>query len=80
MRGQFDHNYGNCIFQCVHKRKQKQNIHIPGIICAGLCYMMPLIVPSGLYASDSSATTFNSREKAYNDDQAFKKKCDLKTL
>ena len=41
---------------------------------------MPLVIPLGLPESDPSTNTFNSREKAYNDDPAFKEKYDLKTL
>ena len=74
---QYDCNYGNCILSCTHKKKFNQSIYIPGIICAGLCYTMPLIIPSGLKSSDPSATVFNSREKAYAKDNEFKKKCDL---
>ena len=41
---------------------------------------MPLIIPSGLKASDPTANMFNSREKAYQDDQDFSQKCDLKSV
>ena len=44
----YTHNYGNCMLCCTHKNKSNHNIYIPGIICAGLCYTMPLIDPSGL--------------------------------
>ena len=67
-------------FAAYSQRKQDRNIYVPGIICAGLCYTLPLVVPSGLPASDPSANTFIFREKSYNDDPAFKEKCDLKTL
>ena len=41
---------------------------------------MPLIIPSGLKASDPTANVFNSREKAYQDDKDFRQKCDLKSV
>lgn len=43
------------------------------IICAGLCYIIPLIILSGLSSTDPSATVLNSQEKAYTDDPGFKK-------
>ena len=57
---------------CTHKNKFNCNIYIPGIICAGLCYTMPLIVPDGLQAFDLAATIFNSQEKAYKEDKTLK--------
>ena len=77
---QYDHNYGNCILACTHKRKFNQNVYIPGIICSGLCYTMPLVITSGLKSSDPSANVFNSREKAYAQDSEFRKKCDSMAL
>ena len=41
---------------------------------------MPLIIPSGLKASDHTANIFNSREKAYKDDEDFRRKCNLKSI
>ena len=41
---------------------------------------MPLIIPSGLNASDPTANIFNSREKAYQDDKDFRQQCDLKSI
>ena len=52
-------------------------MYILGIICAGLYDTMPLIIPSGLKLTDPHASVFNSYEKAYLDDNKFKKKCDL---
>ena len=46
-------------------------MYIPGIIQAGLCYTVSLIIPSDLKASNPIANTFNSQEKAYQDDQDF---------
>ena len=65
---------------CTHKNKHSYNIYIPGIIRAGLCYTIPLIIPSGLQPSDPAATIFNSQEKAYQDDKDFRKSCDLKAM
>ena len=45
---QYDHNYGNCILACTHKKKFNRNVYIPGIIRAGLCYTMLLVILSGL--------------------------------
>ena len=77
---EYNHNYGNCILCCTHKRKFNKNVYIPGIIRAGLCCTMPLIIPSGLKASDPTANIFNSREKAYQDDKDFCRQCDLKSI
>ena len=55
-------------------------MYIPGIIQSGLCYTLPLIIPSGLSAQDPSATIFTSREKAYQEDPSFKKLCDSKAM
>ena len=76
----YTHNYGNCMLCCTHKSKHNRNVYIPGIIRAGLCYTMPLIIPSGLKASDPSANIFNSKDKAYEDDNDFCKDCDAKTM
>ena len=54
--------------------------YIPGIICADLCYTMALVIPFGLQASDPTTTIFNSQEKAYKDDEDFRKSCDLKAM
>ena len=74
------HNCGNCMLCCTHKNKFNCNTYIPGIICASLCYTMPLIVPNGLQASDPAATIFNFQEKAYKEDTDFRKSCDLKVM
>ena len=76
----YDHNYGNCILCCTHKRKFNRNVYIPGIICAGLCYTIPLIIPSGLKISNPTTNVFNSREKAYQDDKDFCQKFKLKSI
>ena len=65
---------------CTHKNKHSCNIYISGIIQAGLCYTMPLVIPSGLKASDPVANIFNSQEKMYQDDKDFRKGCDLKAM
>lgn len=74
---QYNHNYGNCILSCTHRKKSNQNVYIPGIICARLCYTMPLIIPSGLKSTNPGASVFNLHEKAYANDKEFKNKCDL---
>ena len=73
-------NYRNCMLCFTHKNKHSCNIYIPGIIWTGLCYTMPLVIPSGLQPSDSLATIFNSQEKAYQDDKDFMKSCNLKAM
>lgn len=55
-------------------------MYIPGIICAGLCYIMLLIIPSGLKSSDPITIIFNSNEKAYRDDAKVWEDYDLKTM
>ena len=74
---QYNHNYGNCILSCTHKKRFNINVYIPGIIYSGLCYTMTLIIPSWLPLTDPSATVLNLREKAYAEDQDFKKKYNL---
>ena len=76
----YDQNYGNCILTCMHEKKSNQNIYIPRIICAGLCYTMLLIIPSVLQSTDPHASAFNSWEKAYSNDQEFKNKCDMLSM
>ena len=41
---------------------------------------MLLVIPSGLQASDPSATIFNSQEKAYQEEKDFRKSCDPKVM
>lgn len=76
----YTHNSGNCMLCCTHKNKLNRNIFIPGIIHADLCYTMPLVIPSGLKASDPVASIFNSQEKVYKDNKEFRKSCDLKMM
>ena len=33
----YNHNYGNCILTCTHRKKFNRNVYIPGIKRAGLC-------------------------------------------
>ena len=77
---QYDHNYGNCILSCTHKKKFNRNVYIPGIICAGLCYTMSLIKPSGLQSTDPHASVFNLREKTYLNNQEFKNKYNMMSM
>ena len=69
----YDQNYGNCILSCTHKKKSNRNVYITGIIHAGLCYTMPLIIPSGLQSMDPHASVLNSWEKAYLSDPKLNK-------
>ena len=76
----YNHNFGNWILTCTHKKQYNQNVYIPGVIRAGLCYTMPLILPSTLPATDLSSTIFTSKEKAYLEDPKFKQSCDDKAM
>ena len=76
----YNNNFGNCILSCTHKKKSNRNLYIPGIIRGGLCFTMPLMIPSGLSSRDSTATIYNSRSKAYKEDPSFCKSCKLKKL
>ena len=51
-----------------------------GIIYAGLCYTMPLIIPSGLPSTEASETIINLLEKAYVKDWEFKNKYNLLSM
>ena len=77
--------WGNCIIMTMgidfnHKKKLNRSVYISRIISAYLYYTMPLIIPSGLFVDDSSATLLNSREKAYNDNAHLRNKCDLLSM
>ena len=74
----YNHNFGNCILFCTHKRKFNRNVYIPWVIRNGLCNTMPLILRSDIPADVEGATIYNSREKAYKDDLSFRKACDAK--
>ena len=76
----YTHKYENCMLCCTHKSKHNRNIYIPDIIHAGLCYTMPLIIPSGLKVLDPSANIFNSKDKACEDNSDFFKDCDAKVM
>ena len=76
----YTHNFSNCMVCCSHKNKFNYNIYILGIICAGLCYTMPLFIPSDLKASDPTASIFNSQEKVCKENKEFRKSCDLKMM
>ena len=56
----------NYIIMCTHKNKSNQKFYLPGIICAELCYTMPLIIPSGLQSMDPHTSVLSSREKTYS--------------
>ena len=77
---QYNHNYGNCILMCTHNKKSNRNVYISGIICAGLCYTMSLIKPSGLQSTDPHASVFNLREKTYLNNQEFKNKYNMMSM
>ena len=58
------------VFFLVHtQKKSNRNIYIPEIIFAGLCYTMPLIIPSGLQSTDPHAPVLNLWDKSYLTDQ-----------
>ena len=77
----YNHNYGNCILCCTHKRKFNRNIYIPGVIRIRLCYTMPLMIcRKRLPADFEEATVVNSFEKAYQDDLSYRKACDAKAV
>ena len=65
---------------CTHKNIYNRNMYISGIIQAGLCCTMPLVIPSGLKASDPLAIIFISKEKTYQNDAEFWQDCDLKNM
>ena len=52
-------DYGNCSLTCVHRATKAKNIVIPGIIKAGLCFTLPLILPD-LDPSHPEANVLNS--------------------
>ena len=77
----YNHNFGNCILTCTHKRKFNRNIYIPGVIRNGLCYTMSLIICKNRLPADfEEATVVNSFEKAYRDDLPYRKACDAKAV
>ena len=56
--GSYNTDYGNCALICVHWTTKAKNITIPGIIKAGLCFTLPLILPD-LDPSHPDATILN---------------------
>lgn len=77
----YDHNYGNYILCCTHKRKFNRNIYVPGVIRNGLCYTMPLMISRKRLPADfKEATVVNSFDKAYQEDLPFRKACDAKAV
>ena len=70
---EYNHNYGTCMLTCVHCKKHNRSISIPGIICSGLCFTQPLILPS-LDKEDPRATIYNSIDKAKENRSPYKSK------
>ena len=64
----------------IKKKRFNRNLYIPDIIFAGLCYTMPLSIPSGLPSTYPSVTVLNLQEKAYTEDWDFKKKWNLLSM
>ena len=72
-------DYGNCTLTCVHQTTKHKIIVVPGIIRAGLCFTMPLLLPD-LPANDPYATIINSSEMRYSLDSKFRKQCDVAAI
>ena len=72
-------DYGNCTLTCIHHNQKRMNIDILGIVCGGLCFTLPLILPD-LPKDDPQATLLNSSLLAYKHDPKFKKECDELTM
>ena len=66
----YNHDYGTCMFTCVHRKRHSQSLLVPGIIRSGLCFTQPLIV-SALDKDDPKTTVLNSLEKALAEDSEF---------
>ena len=67
--------YGHCTLTCIHHNQKRRNIDILGIVCGGLCFTMPLILPD-LPKEDPQATLLNSSILAYKNDPKFRKEYD----
>ena len=59
----YNTDYGSCALTCVHRTTKAKNIVIPGIIRAGLCFTLPLILPD-LDPDHPDATILNSSSLA----------------
>jgi len=72
-------HYGTCTITCIYKKVKRFNIEITGIICGGLCYMLPIEVPD-LPIDHPRANLFNYSQLMYEMDKKFQKKCDELSL
>ena len=66
-------DYGSCTLTCIHHNHKRMNIEIPEIVCGGLCFILPLILPD-LPKDHLKATLLNSPQLAYKYDPKFKKR------
>ena len=77
---QYDHNYGNFILSCTHKKKvQLKFLYSQNNLFWIMLYYVAHHT-SGLQSTDPHASVFNSREKAYLSNRKFKKKCDMMSI
>lgn len=72
---QYQMDYGIFTLTCLYNKEKRFNIEIPGIICGGLCFMLPIML-SNLPMDRPRANLFNSSQLMYNADQEFRKKYD----
>ena len=72
-------NYGNCMLMAEHKKRDTQDIYVPGIIRSGLCYTEPLIPPE-ISADHPKATIYNSPELLRRKDKEFDNQVNEETL
>ena len=59
--------------------QDNRSVSVPGVICSGLCFTQPLIVPS-LDKDDPKATVYNSLKKARAEDDEFMERVRVQSL
>ena len=58
-------DYGTYNLTCIHKKLKWFNIEIPGIICSGICYMLPIEI-SDLPIDHPRANLLNCSQLMYD--------------
>ena len=66
-------DYGTCTLTCIYEKIKKFNIKIPGTICGGLCYMLPIDVPN-LPIDHPRANLLKFSQLMYKTDKKIQKK------
>ena len=71
-QNQYHLDYGTFTLILIHKKRKVQNIEIPGVICGGLCFTLPIILPD-LPPDHPKVNLINSSKMAYKVEQEIRK-------